>query len=256
MAIPVEHDFSPYAALLPVIALIGAAAPFFFLKGRRLGYLATLSVIGILAVSAALVTSYYRWTLVCYADYRLGPDYVDNHLWEIRLDRGTLKFHRDISRNNQQIDRVYVTGIKVDGWRTEAEKFKKKRPFLYLVSSQDMNTFSLPLPPTWSVLADWRLRRPVLTGKEPTSVVAPVLDFFVVVRLWLLFIPLAIFPLWWMIRRIRRGKFGPGCCRKCGYDLRAHKSGAACPECGTVIPPRTAKASAETAAAISDPPAS
>jgi len=26
-------------------------------------------------------------------------------------------------------------------------------------------------------------------------------------------------------------------CRQCGYDLRAHKPGDKCPECGTLIPP-------------------
>jgi hypothetical protein len=26
-----------------------------------------------------------------------------------------------------------------------------------------------------------------------------------------------------------------GCCRKCGYDLQAHKRGERCPECGTLI---------------------
>ena len=28
-------------------------------------------------------------------------------------------------------------------------------------------------------------------------------------------------------------KVVPGKCRKCGYDLRAHKAGERCPECGT-----------------------
>jgi len=31
----------------------------------------------------------------------------------------------------------------------------------------------------------------------------------------------------------------PGTCQKCGYDLRAHKPGDRCPECGTIIPAET-----------------
>lgn len=28
----------------------------------------------------------------------------------------------------------------------------------------------------------------------------------------------------------------PACCRQCGYDLRAHKAGERCPECGAAMP--------------------
>jgi len=33
-----------------------------------------------------------------------------------------------------------------------------------------------------------------------------------------------------------RAKARQGLCHKCGYDLRAHKPGQRCPECGTAIP--------------------
>jgi len=39
----------------------------------------------------------------------------------------------------------------------------------------------------------------------------------------------------WLVRH-RPWQTKEGCCRKCGYDLRAHKPGQRCPECGTVIP--------------------
>jgi hypothetical protein len=38
-----------------------------------------------------------------------------------------------------------------------------------------------------------------------------------------------------LIRWFRRRRVAPGCCIHCGYDLRAHKVGDKCPECGAAI---------------------
>jgi hypothetical protein len=47
---------------------------------------------------------------------------------------------------------------------------------------------------------------------------------------------LSMLPLCYLLRLIRRHRtYGPGKCRRCGYDLRA--SGDRCPECGTKIQP-------------------
>jgi hypothetical protein len=43
-------------------------------------------------------------------------------------------------------------------------------------------------------------------------------------------------PAWWLLRAVRRSsRRAPGCCRRCGYDLRA--SPERCSECGTSITP-------------------
>lgn len=50
---------------------------------------------------------------------------------------------------------------------------------------------------------------------------------------FLLVLPVAwIWQRWWLRQR-KRGS--AGLCLKCGYDLRAHKEGERCPECGRVI---------------------
>jgi hypothetical protein len=44
---------------------------------------------------------------------------------------------------------------------------------------------------------------------------------------------------WFLLRngRRERRRVRRGLCTRCGYDLRAHRPGQKCPECGTPIPP-------------------
>ena len=53
---------------------------------------------------------------------------------------------------------------------------------------------------------------------------------------WILSLPfLALaYVLWKRLTRLQHGT--PGLCPICHYDLRAHKPGQKCPECGTEIP--------------------
>ncbi len=62
------------------------------------------------------------------------------------------------------------------------------------------------------------------------------------VPFWLLVIPslVSIFLIKNPLRRRAPGR-DLNRCPQCHYDLRAHNPGATCPECGTLIPPQSAK---------------
>jgi hypothetical protein len=53
------------------------------------------------------------------------------------------------------------------------------------------------------------------------------------IRHWIVLAPLAVAPAVWLVRRrLGNRRKCAGCCRNCGYDLRATPD--RCPECGTV----------------------
>ena len=60
-------------------------------------------------------------------------------------------------------------------------------------------------------------------------------DHSLSVPIWALVIGTAIAPTWWVLRRKFPAKLPMGLCRNCRYDLRAHKPGNKCPECGTMV---------------------
>ena len=70
----------------------------------------------------------------------------------------------------------------------------------------------------------WGLRAPILFRRKPNG------GCVVFLPLWLPFLAIAA-PTMVLWHRDRRPK--PGCCRQCGYDLRASKK--TCPECGTSV---------------------
>jgi len=55
------------------------------------------------------------------------------------------------------------------------------------------------------------------------------------IPLWAPTTLLGLAPSFWLVRRLRRPN-RPGLCTNCSYDLRAHRAGDKCPECGSPVP--------------------
>ena len=85
------------------------------------------------------------------------------------------------------------------------------------------DTVYFPLTPRGTILSRFGFRLPRLELQPNRTKLS--------VPLWLLF-TLATVPTAMLWHRDRH-TVKPGCCRQCGYDLRASKK--ACPECGTAI---------------------
>ena len=84
-----------------------------------------------------------------------------------------------------------------------------------------------------------RLLGPLGLEFADASVSLPPLDYrciSITVPYWLLLLFCTPAPAHWLYHRLRpRAADLPGHCPTCGYDLRAHKPGDKCPECGTRI---------------------
>jgi hypothetical protein len=67
-----------------------------------------------------------------------------------------------------------------------------------------------------------------------TGVPVSVVEWTLHLPYWVIIAISSLLPLLWLARRLRN-RHAPGCCRKCGYDLRATPE--RCPECGTPVEP-------------------
>jgi len=64
-------------------------------------------------------------------------------------------------------------------------------------------------------------------------------DHSLSVPIWAVVIGTALLPTWWVLRRKFPAILPLGLCGNCHYDLRAHKAGDKCPECGRMIEVKT-----------------
>jgi len=96
-----------------------------------------------------------------------------------------------------------------------------------------------PVPTDWNRLGFFRYRQ-VREGTFPGNVTMTNEWRYTGVPYWLPLLLMSIIPIWWgtlfSTRRQRNRRVRLGLCLTCGCDLRAHKPGERCPECGTPIP--------------------
>jgi hypothetical protein len=187
-------------------------------KRRLLNFLAALSLL-LCGVSIALwVRSYFRSDTAWYSRPAQGETFASVRWWQFDTARGDVAVARKFARyrgaprqtplagwrwqTNAPTDRVFLAS----GARTRFETGARAAGFEFYSAEYDGADGSRSgqrriVVPVWAVV--------LVTAALPA------------VRLW---------------RRLRRGRFAPCHCRRCGYDLRGNESGV-CPECGRAVAP-------------------
>ena len=192
------------------------------MKRRLLNFLTALSLLVCVAAIGLWLRSYVRSDAVWYSRVAEGDAFVDATGWQFETARGDVSVRRQFSKVRH--GGVHLDNTWPDGWAWQANAPTERvffasggvTPFESGVRAGGFEYYS----------AEYAGADGSRSGQR--RVVVP---FWALV---LLAAPLPAVRLW---RRLRRGRFAPGHCRACGYDLRGNESGV-CPECGRAVAPR------------------
>lgn len=242
---------SDWWLVAPGVLLAAAAIGLVTLRHRRLGYLAFLSALAALGLGLLWACSSFGKAGFSLATYRAGRGFVQGILVDAdaRLDMVKVRVagteYSDDDGREIALRRTYPSKFEL---RMDPASLSPNSPF-----GDSYNLIPLPRAPGGATpprasFVDWQLHASAPSRLPHAS--TRLLDFSVGCRLWLLLIPLSIFPLLWFHRRWRRRSEPKGGHCRCGYDLRAHAVGAPCPECGRpkTVPPTDSKSSTATEA--------
>jgi len=207
-------------ALLPGLVSFLALLLFTLLRGRRIGFLGILSLIAAAFTCILWISSQYYYVDLTLLTYEDDPKYLDGTMTFLSARKGVLDYGHSIHRE-----------VNERGKRP-GDKYLLFRPCLNWMINTDLQASG----PTWAWLESrgwWTRFVAWTTHPEPATLKSANFGFWFGFRIWLLFIPFSIFPLWWTFRRILRSfQARDGYCATCGYDLRA--TPGKCPECGVV----------------------
>jgi hypothetical protein len=166
---------------------------------------AVLSGMLLLATLAVWPISHYRWLHV---EYTLA----NRHVYQLSAatERVQFTFMRNVAPEPPM------------GFRFTSDPLDPPEPWKYL----QWDTYSSPRFNSMYVMGFKWVHDPAARPYYVMDLAVPCAYLVVL---------FALLPAWVVWTRRRRPP--PGHCRKCGYDLRAHRAGERCPECGTVIAP-------------------
>lgn len=108
--------------------------------------------------------------------------------------------------------------------------------YYFHCAASQVNTLPFPKTHFWSGLPAPRVHQWARVGLETYNAIEPTgtRQSSLALRFWVLLIPTGVGPLMLALRYLyRKSQIQPGCCKFCGYDLRA--STGRCPECGAPI---------------------
>jgi len=185
-------------------------------KRRLLNLFTALSLVLCAAAVALWVRTYFRSDTVWYSRVTEGEAFVDISGWQCDTARGDVGLRRQFTRVRNVAAKMR---LKPGGWAWQSQVPTDRGFFASVALSQRFESGVRA--------AGFEYYSAQYDGADGSRsghrrLVVPVW------ALVLLTAPLPAVRLW---RSVRRGPFGPGHCRGCGYDLRGNESGV-CPECG------------------------
>jgi hypothetical protein len=191
-------------------------------KRRLLNVLTALSLLLCAAAVALWVRSYFRSDTVHHTRMTRGDAFADITFWTLDSARGSMAVRRDCNH----LPRVGPATLRVTLWKWESHGATDRgylgpvaaaRPVVFLRRAGFEFYGARFDGADGGRSVQWRVTWPVWAAVALTDAR----------------------PLGRLCRRVRRGRYGPGHCRGCGYDLRGNESGV-CPECGRAVKRRTA----------------
>ncbi len=137
-------------------------------------------------------------------------------------------------RSPRQIDALSLNGVMQIGWGEIVSPFPSPEgwtgSFWPFHRSVDRITADGSL---WS--GTWLGFLYEQTHRRTPTIAIDYID--VRIPYWFLAFVMIVLPVWKIAKYVRRRrKRDAGACLTCGYDLRAHRPGDKCPECGTPVP--------------------
>jgi hypothetical protein len=226
----VRYDFPWIWAIsgLSVVALLLAVV----CRHRKLAFLACICAPAFIILSAGAVASIWGAVLLRGMYYQDAIGKEDEYRVIFDIVHGSFGFHVTHNHYIPPNGGFYHSGNQfaaLEYYTGDLERFfrllPRGEPTFPINYSAPRKEFFNVLGFQCSYLAD------------PVSTVHSTVPFSgaFIVPGWLVLALLAIAPTKWAVKRIRH-RHPPGHCQKCGFDLRAHKPGEKCPECGTIVP--------------------
>jgi hypothetical protein len=233
-------EFSPWWLLVPAVLGLILLFPLFLPKSKRWAYLSCLCLMGMLAVGFFWLRDWSMRESLTWWIPRVSPQEYRDFTLDVDSGGGYLSVGYSWTMYRPRTERA-EQGSSERAWRAWV-----RYSWHYKSDALDPRVYPKPrnygLNPGETFWRRWGFALAASKrGPIENSMLTACFDgsFHVFFPNWALMAVLGVIPGAWLLggaRWKRRQRRRLGMCETCGFNLRAHKPGEKCPECGAVIP--------------------